>query len=583
MAQAHAASEATQEPPPLAVAPVPQAPTAEPIHAQVLVLQRLAGNKAVGRLHANRMAWRALQRCGTHCSCRSCQEEQLPDQEADARGRLLQAAAARALAAAVAARQARQPDWVSLAGEPPSRSSTASAYGGVLVHERLLQRSVEEEGSPGNRPNLDAGDSGPGVTLLQRLLGIRETGTFDQPTRRGVIAYQKARHWLHPATGGVGPKTWESLDSGRDATSSDQPEGTPGARPSLDLGDQGPGVKLLQRYLGIAETGTFDEDTRKAVIAFQERELGTGQGSGGVGPMTWKALEERARKPPTEGTLVVGGKVVGKVTNFRLVTGVQATPRPGAGGTIARRVLARAAAEAIEVIAEGADAVVEGAPVSGVRVIVARGFLAGVPAAAAAGVCAAGFLIGLGGGALVGFVIMHAQEVEGVPKRPYEEYPGNLLPGGAPPQAATPPTSPQPQPAPTPQPAPQPAPRRYPNQTCDDAVLDALHQKMKDVCDSGWSCSDDAERDLLAKQQGMPKGKRPTRKELDKARKAGQGFTVDELARRAQTGKECKRLRELIQRDCFGGQSDPGHAQQIADIMKAIEECEEKELATWGP
>jgi peptidoglycan hydrolase-like protein with peptidoglycan-binding domain len=312
MAQAHAASEATQEESPLAAAPVLQAPTAQPIPAQMLVFQRLAGNKAVGQLLANRKASRSLQRCGTHCSCRSCQEEQLPDQEAGAGGRLLQAAAARALGAAVVARQARQPDWVSLVGGPPSRPSTASAYGG------LLQRSVEEEGSPGNRASLDVGDSGPGVTLLQRLLGIRETGTFDQPTRRAVIAYQKARQWLHPATGGVGPKTWESLDSGRDATSSDQPEGTPGDRPSLDLGDQGPGVKLLQRCLGIAETGTFDEDTRKAVAAFQEQALGTGQGSGGVGPMTWKALEERARKPPSGGTLVVGGKVVGKVTNFRL-------------------------------------------------------------------------------------------------------------------------------------------------------------------------------------------------------------------------------------------------------------------------
>ena len=87
---------------------------------------------------------------------------------------------------------------------------------GPSVQGPMIQRqpagSSEPAGEPGNRPNLDVGDAGPGVSLLQRLLGVRTTGVFDEPTRRAVVAFQQARPELHPATGGVGPKTWKALD-----------------------------------------------------------------------------------------------------------------------------------------------------------------------------------------------------------------------------------------------------------------------------------------------------------------------------------------------------------------------------------
>jgi hypothetical protein len=90
---------------------------------------------------------------------------------------------------------------------------------------RLLQRSTEDEGSPGHRPNLDVGDTGPGVTLLQRLLGVSAKGTFDGPTRAAVIALQESRPALRPATGGVGPLTWKVLDEANGSSAGGPPTG----------------------------------------------------------------------------------------------------------------------------------------------------------------------------------------------------------------------------------------------------------------------------------------------------------------------------------------------------------------------
>jgi hypothetical protein len=146
---------------------------------------------------------------------------------------------------------------------------------------RLLQRSVVQEGTPGARPNTVAGDTGPGVTLLQRLLGVTPTGTFDQATRDAVDHFQRQQGW-EPS--GVGPMTWAALDGH---------EGAPGRRPNLNLGDRGPGVRLLQRALGVPETALFDPATRVAADEFQRRQ---GWAPSGVGPMTWAELEHELNR-----------------------------------------------------------------------------------------------------------------------------------------------------------------------------------------------------------------------------------------------------------------------------------------------
>ena len=161
------------------------------------------------------------------------------------------------------------------------RHAGNAAAGRLLRATRVLARKVVPEGSPGKRTNVEMGDTGPGVKLVQRMLGVPETGTFDQVTRNALDRFQKMQGW-DPS--GIGPLTWAALDNH---------EGTPGNRPNLVEGDRGPAVKLLQHILGVKETSYFGTLTRKAVDAFQKKQ---GWTPSGVGPMTWAALDtERPR------------------------------------------------------------------------------------------------------------------------------------------------------------------------------------------------------------------------------------------------------------------------------------------------
>ena len=109
------------------------------------------------------------------------------------------------------------------------RHAGNAAAGRLLRARRAIARAVKAEGSVGKRENMDIGDTGPGVKLLQRLLGVVETGTFGQMTRKAVDRFQKKQGW-DPS--GVGPMTWDRLDNHA---------GTPGNRPNLSAGDRGPG------------------------------------------------------------------------------------------------------------------------------------------------------------------------------------------------------------------------------------------------------------------------------------------------------------------------------------------------------
>jgi peptidoglycan hydrolase-like protein with peptidoglycan-binding domain len=57
---------------------------------------------------------------------------------------------------------------------------------------------------------LRAGDTGPQVVAVQRLLGVRQTGVFDLATREAVKAAQ-ARAGL-ASTGVVASRTWSLFD-----------------------------------------------------------------------------------------------------------------------------------------------------------------------------------------------------------------------------------------------------------------------------------------------------------------------------------------------------------------------------------
>jgi hypothetical protein len=62
------------------------------------------------------------------------------------------------------------------------------------------------------------------------------------------------------------------------------------AMPILKVGSKGSAVKILQKQLGITADGDFGPNTKKAVIAFQEKHNLKAEGV--VGPATWNALED---------------------------------------------------------------------------------------------------------------------------------------------------------------------------------------------------------------------------------------------------------------------------------------------------
>jgi peptidoglycan hydrolase-like protein with peptidoglycan-binding domain len=59
------------------------------------------------------------------------------------------------------------------------------------------------------RKVIKLGSNGPGVTYLQKKLGITVDGDFGPNTKAAVVAFQK-KHGL-TADGIVGPKTWKAV------------------------------------------------------------------------------------------------------------------------------------------------------------------------------------------------------------------------------------------------------------------------------------------------------------------------------------------------------------------------------------
>jgi hypothetical protein len=117
-----------------------------------------------------------------------------------------------------AVRCQRAPARVNRQGESEILTLQRQAGNRAVAALLAVQREVEGEGTRGARPNLDVGDSGPGVSLLQLKLKkvgypVAATGKFGQGTHQAVVRFQQARPSLHPATGGVGPATWRALDA----------------------------------------------------------------------------------------------------------------------------------------------------------------------------------------------------------------------------------------------------------------------------------------------------------------------------------------------------------------------------------
>ncbi|MGZ4752576.1 MAG: peptidoglycan-binding domain-containing protein [Oryzihumus sp.] len=97
--------------------------------------------------------------------------------------KLLSAVALAATAACLAV-----PAAPALAAPVAARTSAASAHVPATLHWH---------------------DHGPSVARVQRILGLKATGTFDLHLLRAVQKFQRAHH-IRP-TGNVGPQTWDAL------------------------------------------------------------------------------------------------------------------------------------------------------------------------------------------------------------------------------------------------------------------------------------------------------------------------------------------------------------------------------------
>lgn len=313
----------------------------------------------------------------------------------------------------------------------------------VVPRDHASDEAPATEVEPGHSPtrlDLLAGMSPPGVLNLQRQAGNAATIRFLSAWPQS-IARRQAESGGSTAqlaiNGHSGFAAMRRAAATRRLQRSAETAGQPGNRPNLDVGDTGPGVTLLQRLLGINQSGVFDDWTHQAVIAFQS--IPTNDllpATGGVGPGTWARLDALAAM--TGGTLVVGGQTVGEVREFTLggaaVLGASGGSAPG--GTVARRTLARLADptgkfafDIAKFLAEGEGVELEEAVIAAEEVVVLPAAeAAAVGAGTVVGVVAAGVIVGVGLTVGVPFVIARAKDV----KKRLGELGGTSLPGGLP-------------------------------------------------------------------------------------------------------------------------------------------------------
>jgi hypothetical protein len=113
-------------------------------------------------------------------------------------------------------------------------------------------------------------------------------------------------------------------------------------------------------------------------------------------------------------------------------------------------------------------------------------------------------------------------------------------------------TASTPAPVPVPPLGDAPNERRRPEQTCENQVLDMLQKEMHQVCNR------------------IPRGSCSPRKVSVK--KLAQR-PCSQIRLRIMAMRECLRLRQGIQDQCFGGAPDPAHANALAEIQSGLAAC----------
>ncbi|HYO56429.1 hypothetical protein [Archangium sp.] len=104
--------------------------------------------------------------------------------------------------------------------------------------------------------------------------------------------------------------------------------------------------------------------------------------------------------------------------------------------------------------------------------------------------------------------------------------------------------------------------RRYPNQTCDDAVLGHLQAEKDRICNAmpGASCS--------------PSGK--------SARRLAR-MPCSQIRLRIQALQNCIHIRQFIQDECFGGVPDTPHERALNEHKLGLAHCLALEAENCAP
>jgi len=104
--------------------------------------------------------------------------------------------------------------------------------------------------------------------------------------------------------------------------------------------------------------------------------------------------------------------------------------------------------------------------------------------------------------------------------------------------------------------------RRYPNQTCDDAVLEHLQAEKNRICSAmpGESCSD-------SKTNPKRLGEKP----------------CSLIRLRIQAFENCIHIRQFIQDECFGGVPDSRHERALNQYKDGLAHCLALEAVNCAP
>jgi Domain of unknown function (DUF4157) len=109
-----------------------------------------------------------------------------------------------------------------------------------------------------------------------------------------------------------------------------------------------------------------------------------------------------------------------------------------------------------------------------------------------------------------------------------------------------------------------PAPRRYPDQTCEDAVLDGLQEEVD------WQCKHYPSAPESPRTQRKHTGARPA---TAAERGCDESMGKAQLKRNAMRNERCAAARQKVQQVCFAHGSDPGHEEALDLARRAAERC----------